>query len=54
MAGPRIAKVYGAVNLGSFRISAMIAGLTETGESILMLGLQYFGALDWLERLIVP
>ncbi len=36
MAGPRIAKVYGAVNLGSFRISAMIAGLTETGEMVVL------------------
>ena len=25
---PRISRVFGAVNLGSFRISAMIAGLT--------------------------
>ena len=26
MATPRIARVFGAVNIGSFRISAMIAG----------------------------
>ncbi|GAA0285114.1 cell division protein FtsA [Alteraurantiacibacter aestuarii] len=29
---PRITQVIGAVNIGSFRISAMIAGLTENGE----------------------
>ena len=34
MAGGRtgIAQVIGAVNIGSFRISAMIAALSETGE----------------------
>ena len=37
MAGaPRISRVYGAVNIGSFRISAMIAGVTETGELIVL------------------
>lgn len=39
MAGPgapRIAKVVGAVNIGSFRISAMIAGISETGEMIVL------------------
>lgn len=36
MAAPRISRVYGAVNLGSFRISAMIAGLSETGEMIVL------------------
>lgn len=30
--GPRLARVFGAVNIGSFRISAMIAGITEGGE----------------------
>ena len=34
MAPPRIARVYGAVNIGSFRISAMIAGLTDAGEIV--------------------
>ena len=29
---PRIARVFGAVNIGSFRVSAMIAGITENGE----------------------
>jgi cell division protein FtsA len=29
---PRITRVFGAVNIGSFRVSAMIAGLTESGE----------------------
>ena len=29
---PRIARVIGAVNIGSFRVSAMIAGLTEDNE----------------------
>lgn len=36
MAPPRIARVFGAVNIGSFRISAMIAGLTETGEMVVL------------------
>jgi cell division protein FtsA len=36
MATPRIARVYGAVNIGSFRISAIIAGITETGEMIVL------------------
>ncbi len=37
MAGtPRISRTFGAVNIGSFRISAMIAGLTETGEMIVL------------------
>ena len=35
-AAPRIVKVFGAVNIGSFRISAMIAGLTEGGEMIVL------------------
>lgn len=34
--GPRIARVFGAVNIGSFRVSAMIAGLTESGEMIVL------------------
>jgi len=33
---PRIARVIGAVNIGSFRISAMIAGITESGEMIVL------------------
>lgn len=33
----RLAKVFGAVNVGSFRISAMIMGETETGD-LLVLG----------------
>lgn len=36
MAAPRIARVFGAVNIGSFRISAMIAGLSETGEMVVL------------------
>lgn len=36
MAPPRIAKVFAAVNIGSFRVSAMVAGLTETGEMIVL------------------
>ncbi|HEU4650495.1 MAG TPA: cell division protein FtsA, partial [Croceibacterium sp.] len=37
MAGqPRISRVFGAVNIGSFRISAMIAGVSETGEMIVL------------------
>ncbi|MES2493930.1 MAG: cell division protein FtsA [Pseudomonadota bacterium] len=36
MAPPRISRVLGAVNIGSFRISAMIAGISETGELIVL------------------
>ncbi len=36
MASPRIARVFGAVNIGSFRISAMIAGLTDQGEMLVL------------------
>jgi len=36
MATPRIARVFAAVNIGSFRISAMIAGLTETGDMVVL------------------
>lgn len=36
MPQPRIAKVFGAVNIGSFRISAMVAGLSETGEMVVL------------------
>jgi cell division protein FtsA len=34
--GPRVTRVFGAVNIGSFRISAMIAGLSESGEMIVL------------------
>lgn len=36
MAQPRISKVFGAVNIGSFRISAMVAGLSDTGEMVVL------------------
>lgn len=36
MANPRIARVFGAVNIGSFRVSAMILGVSETGEMIVL------------------
>lgn len=36
MPPPRIARVFSAVNIGSFRVSAMIAGLTETGEMVVL------------------
>lgn len=37
MAGSsRISRLYGAVSIGSFRVSAMIAGLTETGEMMVL------------------
>jgi cell division protein FtsA len=36
MPAPRITRVFGAVNLGSFRISAMIAGLSETGDMVVL------------------
>lgn len=48
MATPRIVRVFGAVNIGSFRISAMIAGLTETGE-MLVLGSSHRAA-DGIKR----
>lgn len=35
-AAPRITKVFGAVNIGSFRVSAMIAGLSESGEMVVL------------------
>ena len=31
-AQPRITRVFGAVNIGSFRVSAMIMGEAEGGE----------------------
>ena len=36
MTNPRISKIFGAVNTGSFRISAMIMGLTDTGELVVL------------------
>ncbi|WP_353231006.1 cell division protein FtsA [Novosphingobium sp.] len=36
MALPRITKVFAAVNIGSFRTSAMIAGLAETGDLVVL------------------
>ena len=36
MPPPRISRVFGAVNIGSFRISAMIAGLSDTGEMMVL------------------
>ena len=36
MPTPRITRVFGAVNIGSFRISAIIAGLSESGEMIVL------------------
>lgn len=33
---PRFERVFGAVNIGSFRISAMIAGVAEGGEMIVL------------------
>lgn len=36
MAGPRLTRVLGAVNIGSFRISAIIAGITEEGDLIVL------------------
>lgn len=36
MAGPRINRVIGAVNIGSFRISAMVAGFSDNGELIVL------------------
>ena len=36
MPPPRISRVFGAVNIGSFRISTMIAGLSDTGEMMVL------------------
>ena len=36
MAAPRIARLIGAVNIGSSRIAAMIAGISETGELVVL------------------
>lgn len=36
MTNPRISKIFGAVNTGSFRISAMIMGLTDTGDLVVL------------------
>ncbi len=36
MNAPRITRVFGAVNIGSFRISALIAGRSESGEMIVL------------------
>jgi cell division protein FtsA len=36
MGANRISRTYGAVNIGSFRISAMIAGISEAGDMIVL------------------
>ncbi len=36
MAPSRISRVFGAINLGSFRVSAMVAGLSDTGEVVVL------------------
>jgi len=36
MASARISRVFGAVNIGSFRISAIVAGISETGEMMVL------------------
>ncbi|MCJ2184624.1 cell division protein FtsA [Novosphingobium sp. 1949] len=36
MAGPRISRVFGAVNIGSFRVSAIIAGISENGDLVVL------------------
>lgn len=36
MAAPRITRVFGAVNIGSFRISAIVAGVTDMGDMIVL------------------
>lgn len=36
MAGPRITRVFGAVNIGSFRISAIVAGISEIGDVVVL------------------
>ncbi|MCJ2185531.1 cell division protein FtsA [Novosphingobium beihaiensis] len=36
MAAPRITRVFGAVNIGSFRISAIVAGINEMGDMVVL------------------
>ncbi|EIZ79779.1 cell division protein FtsA [Novosphingobium sp. Rr 2-17] len=36
MPPPRISRVFGAVNIGSFRISAIVAGIDEVGDMIVL------------------
>jgi len=36
MSQPRISRVFGAVNIGSFRISAIVAGITEVGDMVVL------------------
>ena len=36
MAGPRITRVFGAVNIGSFRVSAIVAGINEMGDMVVL------------------
>ncbi|MEW9854287.1 cell division protein FtsA [Novosphingobium sp. M1R2S20] len=36
MAGPRISRVFGAVNIGSFRISAIVAGISDVGDMVVL------------------
>lgn len=36
MAGPRITRVFGGVSIGSFRISAIVAGVSENGEMVVL------------------
>ncbi len=36
MPAPRVSRLFSAINIGSFRISAMIAGLSETGELVVL------------------
>lgn len=33
---PRYSRILGAVNIGSFRISAMVAGISDTGEMVVL------------------
>ena len=33
---PRLARVFGAINAGSFRVSAMVVGVTEAGDLIVL------------------
>ncbi|WP_232496045.1 cell division protein FtsA [Novosphingobium kaempferiae] len=36
MANQRISRVFGAVNIGSFRISAIVAGINEVGDMVVL------------------
>jgi len=36
LSSPRISRVFGAVNIGSFRVSAIVAGISEVGDVVVL------------------